>query len=92
MPKSFVAPDSENIESLLRENGLSLPLVAKPIRGRGSQGVKVCRSIPDLTTHIDQLGPIHAMLEEFLQGIEGTVTVMPPSQGRPDYWSMPVGK
>ncbi|KAK4496004.1 hypothetical protein PRZ48_013273 [Zasmidium cellare] len=90
MPKSFVAPNSTDIESLLKEHGLTLPVVAKPIRGRGSQGVKVCRTIPDLASHIDSLGPHNAMLEEYLSGIEGTVTVMPPSESKPDYWSMPV--
>lgn len=30
------------------------------------------------------------MLEEYLSGQEGTVTVMPPSQTRSRYWSMPI--
>ncbi|KAF2165632.1 hypothetical protein M409DRAFT_67028 [Zasmidium cellare ATCC 36951] len=90
MPKSFVAPNSSNIESLLKNHDLTLPVVAKPLRGRGSQGVKVCRTIQDLSSHIDSLGPSNAMLEEYLSGVEGTVTVMPPSDSKPDYWAMPV--
>lgn len=90
MPKSFVARNSSNIDSLLQEQDLSLPIVAKPIRGQGSQGVKVCRKLQDLASHVDSLGPNNAMLEEYLSGIEGTVTVIPPSESRPDYWAMPV--
>lgn len=90
MPRSCIASDSSDIESLLKKNGLSLPVVAKPIRGRGSQGVKVCHTLTDLGAQVDSLGPNNAMLEEFLRGTEGTVTVMPPSKERPEYWSMPV--
>lgn len=90
MPASFLASNSTNIESQLRKYGLQLPVVAKPIRGRGSQGVRVCRSVPDLVSHIDDLRSSNSMIEEFLAGIEGTVTVMPPSKERPEYWSLPV--
>jgi len=30
------------------------------------------------------------MLEEYLAGEEGTVTVMPPSPDHPEYWAMPI--
>lgn len=90
MPKACVAPNSSNIEDLLTQHDLSLPIVAKPIRGRGSQGVKVCHSQSDLASHIDSLGPNNSLLEEFLSGPEATVTVMPPSTSKPDYWSLPV--
>lgn len=90
MPKSCIAPDSSNIDGLLAQHDLSLPIVAKPIRGRGSQGVKVCHSRADLTSHIDSLGANNALLEEFLSGPEATVTVMPPSSSNRDYWSLPV--
>ncbi|KAF7192325.1 hypothetical protein HII31_06357 [Pseudocercospora fuligena] len=89
MPKSFVAPNSTDIESQLKDHDLTPPIVAKPIRGRGSQGVKVCKTISDLTAHIDSLGPNNAMLEDFLQGTEATITVMPPSKQIPEYWSLP---
>ncbi|KXT15103.1 hypothetical protein AC579_6475 [Pseudocercospora musae] len=86
MPISFVAPNSIDIESQLRDHDLRVPVVAKPIGGRGSQGVKVCTTISDLISHIDSLGPNNAMLEEFLQGVEATITVMPPSRKIPEYW------
>lgn len=90
MPKSIMAPNSPNMELLLSKHKLSLPVVAKPIRGRGSQGVKVCRTIQDLASHIDSLGPNNAILEEYLSGAEATVTVTSPSENNPDYWAMPV--
>jgi hypothetical protein len=30
------------------------------------------------------------MLEEYLSGEEATITVMPPSRDRPDYWAIPI--
>lgn len=30
------------------------------------------------------------MLEEYLRGEEATVTVMPPSSSKPEYWAMPI--
>ena len=59
---------------------LPFPVVAKPVRGRGSHGVRVCRSEPDLWEHLSMLlgeSPV-AMLEEFLAGEEATVAVLPP--------------
>ncbi|KAI0441144.1 hypothetical protein F4803DRAFT_437423 [Xylaria telfairii] len=70
----------------------SFPLVAKPVRGRGSYGVKVCSTWDELHRHIKILfeeSPV-VLVEEFLSGEEGTVTVMPPSHDKPHYWSMPV--
>ena len=72
--------------------GLNYPIVGKPIRGRGSHGVKVCHSERDLRAHLEGLlkeSPL-VMVEEFLSGKEGTVTVMPPSAEHPDYWSLPL--
>ncbi|KAJ2996503.1 hypothetical protein NUW58_g958 [Xylaria curta] len=68
------------------------PLVAKPVRGRGSHGVKVCSTWDELRGHIEILykeSPL-VLVEEFLSGEEATVTVMPPSDDKPHYWSMPV--
>ena len=70
---------------------LSYPAVGKPIRGRGSHGVKVCFTEAELSTHLEGIlreSPI-VMVEEYLSGIEGTVTVMPKSDENPSYWSMP---
>lgn len=70
---------------------LPYPVVAKPIRGRGSHGVKFCQSQHDLQNHLQMLlgeSPV-VMVEEYLSGQEATVTVMPPSQARPEYWTLP---
>lgn len=53
---------------------LSFPIVGKPIRGRGSHGVKVCYSFESLHDHLEVLSqdsPI-AMLEQYLSGEEAT--------------------
>lgn len=73
-------------------SGLPFPIVAKPIRGRGSHGVRVCRSGPDLRRHLSAIlseSPV-VMLEEFLMGEEATVAVMPPSSQKPRHWALPV--
>lgn len=71
---------------------LQLPIVAKPIRGRGSHGVKLCRSRKQLDIHLEGLlaesSPV--MLEEYLSGQEGTVTVMPPSESNPKSSALPI--
>lgn len=93
MPKSCTAsPDEEDLQALLDKHDLQLPLVAKPIRGRGSQGVKVCRSLDELRAHLRDVLKTRSILEEFLSGAEATVAVMPPSPDRPDdeYWAMPL--
>lgn len=77
------------------------PIVAKPVRGRGSHGVKICRDSTELSKHIAHLfdeSP-RVLVEEYLNGEEGTITVMPPSQeaisGREPsdrftrHWSLP---
>ena len=71
---------------------LGLPVVAKPCRGRGSAGVKLCKTTVELFQHIESLymDSSVVMIEEFLQGEEATVTVMPPSTSNSDYWAMPV--
>ncbi|KIW27833.1 uncharacterized protein PV07_07534 [Cladophialophora immunda] len=88
MPRSWTL----NSTSSLSLETLPYPIVAKPIRGRGSHGVKVCRNPPDLSAHLSALfkeSPI-AMLEEYLCGQEATVTVMPPSEDHPDYYALPL--
>ncbi|KAK6958128.1 hypothetical protein Daesc_000922 [Daldinia eschscholtzii] len=73
-------------------NGVPLPIVAKPVRGRGSQGVKVCYSYSELVTHAQNLlaNSSSIILEEFLEGEEITITVMPPTEPGSKYWSLPV--
>ncbi|KAH8193550.1 hypothetical protein TruAng_012285 [Truncatella angustata] len=97
--KNFTLPKASLVSSLdaLRkavapEGALSFPVVGKPVRGRGSYGVTVCYTVEELTVHAGKLfdeSP-SIILEEYLAGQEGTVTVMPPSPERPDHWAMPV--
>lgn len=90
MPRSWdIAAGSTPSADSLKD--LPYPVVAKPIRGRGSHGVKVCRSPEELAAHAKSLADEDAavMLEEFLQGEEATVTVMPPNSEK-SYWSLPL--
>lgn len=86
----------------LAEAGLDFPLVVKPIRGRGSQGVslaaghaalqRACSALQDQGIYGNRF-----MLEEYLEGEELTVTVMPPGRyairgtrrDLPEHWSLP---
>ncbi|UZT99175.1 ATP-grasp domain-containing protein [Chryseobacterium fluminis] len=78
------------------------PVVAKPIRGRGSQGVTLVQSREQLAIILgEMLGSKdygHAIYaEEFLSGEELTVTVMTPGKysinkqwiDKTGYWSLP---
>jgi hypothetical protein len=88
MPRSWVVSSSFCPDM----DSLPYPVVGKPVRGRGSHGVKLCRDKSELLAHLDALfkeSPI-VMLEEFLAGEEATVTVMPPSPYMPRYSAMPV--
>ena len=84
--------DLDRLESHLTNAGLSFPIVGKPVRGRGSHGVKVCQHLDQLRAHaatlFDESPTI--ILEQFLAGEEATITVMPPSADRPDWWAMPI--
>ncbi|KAJ5595250.1 uncharacterized protein N7459_001458 [Penicillium hispanicum] len=76
------------------------PIVAKPVRGRGSHGVKICNGANELAEHVVRLfgeSP-RVLLEEYLTGEEGTITIMPPQQhtAGPDvpdrftrHWALP---
>lgn len=68
---------------------MSFPMIVKPVRGRGSQGVTLVKTLVELRTAAGAL--IEAatfgdmlMVEEFLGGDEMTVTIMPPASPRPD--------
>lgn len=74
-------------ESLLDSRGLGFPLVVKPVRGRGSEGVSVVHDLDELTLVSDQLRTAlsddggsrygsSVIVEEYLPGEEITVTVM----------------
>ena len=92
MPRGWTVSLSTDLRSSLQKQNLPFPIVGKPIRGRGSQGVKVCYFLEELYDHLQSLSE-HSptvMLEEFLSGEEATVTVMPPTVEVPRYWAMPV--
>ncbi|KAH8587487.1 hypothetical protein B0O99DRAFT_656406 [Bisporella sp. PMI_857] len=92
MPHAWLIYESPNVEAELSRMNLSYPIVAKPIRGRGSYGVKVCYTQQQLLKHVKGLfkdSPL-IMMEEYLSGEEATISVMPPSKERPEYWSMPI--
>ncbi|KAF4968472.1 hypothetical protein FSARC_4166 [Fusarium sarcochroum] len=90
MPRTFTA--SSLAEVAKSADDISYPVVAKPIRGRGSFGVKVCHNKSELLAHAEELSnnSMAFMVEEFLQGEEATVTVMPPTAKGQDYWSLPI--
>lgn len=70
----------DTIQASIKES--DYPIVAKPVRGRGSHGVKICRNSAELSKHIAHLfdeSP-RVLVEEYLNGDEGTITIMPPSQ------------
>ncbi|KAJ4202974.1 hypothetical protein NW767_005725 [Fusarium falciforme] len=92
MPRSWTINESPNVEQDIQRLGLPFPVVAKPIRGRGSHGVRVCHDSQELADHARSLfkeSPA-IMLEEFLSGEEATVTVMPPGPGKDNCWALPV--
>ncbi|WNG55449.1 biotin carboxylase [Archangium gephyra] len=77
------------IEARLEERGLRFPLVVKPIRGRGSEGVRAVHSLAELKQYAAGLlatrdasgAPRYGqrlMVEQYLPGTEVTLTVMPP--------------
>ncbi|KAI0430859.1 hypothetical protein F5Y09DRAFT_306363 [Xylaria sp. FL1042] len=92
LPRACTLSTNQNPLKALEGLKDAFPLVAKPVRGRGSHGVKVCSTWDELQHHIGALfkeSPL-VLVEEFLSGEEATVTVMPPSEDKPYYWSMPV--
>ncbi|PYH97999.1 D-alanine--D-alanine ligase [Aspergillus ellipticus CBS 707.79] len=89
-PQSWIIHGSNEVSTIL-DSILRYPIVGKPVRGRGSHGVKVCRGRSELEEHVVALlreSPI-VMLEECLSGEEATITVMPPSTENSEYWSLP---
>ncbi|KAH8689584.1 hypothetical protein BGW36DRAFT_391167 [Talaromyces proteolyticus] len=87
-PSSWMVT-SENLPEVIQKIH-KYPIVGKPVRGRGSHGVKVCHNPLQLQNHVESLlseSPV-VMLEEFLAGEEATITVMPPTPTLPLYWSM----
>lgn len=92
MPQAWTIHKRADLEAHLHSLSLPYPVVGKPVRGRGSHGVKVCHSLDELVAHAAALleeSPT-IMIEEFLLGEEATVTVMPPTKEKGSYWSLPV--
>lgn len=61
---------------------MGLPLVVKPIRGRGSHGVTLAETQAELEQAVKGLleESDSILIEEYLGGEEITITVMPPGQ------------
>ena len=93
MPKGWTVESLMDLDVLTGGRELVFPVVGKPIRGRGSYGVKVCHDAEELENHVKTLlkDSPRVMLEEYLTGEEATITVFPPSveEGRGDYWASP---
>lgn len=78
----------DHLEQALDEIGLKPPLIVKPVRGRGSQGVSLARTLEQTRAAAEALIADGSfgdtlMIEEFLDGEEVTVTVMPPASPMP---------
>ncbi|WP_419870656.1 ATP-grasp domain-containing protein [Chryseobacterium sp. CT-SW4] len=99
IPKSIMI-SRENLENYTLD--FDFPVVAKPIRGRGSQGVSLVRSQEELSSILKEMFSSNDFgealyVEEFLAGEEVTITVMPPGNYSIDhqnipqknYWSLP---
>ena len=78
-----------DIDRACADMAMVFPLIVKPVRGRGSQGVTLVHDLGTLRSAAAAL--IQAatfgdmlMVEEYLDGEEMTVTVMPPAAPRPD--------
>ncbi|KAF2014984.1 glutathione synthetase ATP-binding domain-like protein [Aaosphaeria arxii CBS 175.79] len=91
MPRSWILNAHDKGWKAVLDS-MSYPVVGKPIRGRGSHGVKKCDTKDELEKHVESLfseSP-SIMVEEYLSGEESTVTVMPRSKEKNRYWSMPI--
>ncbi|PKX91215.1 glutathione synthetase ATP-binding domain-like protein [Aspergillus novofumigatus IBT 16806] len=90
LPCFWLLSKSNNLDEFVHSID-RFPVVGKPVRGRGSHGVKLCHGPAQLKQHVETLleeSPL-VMVEEYLAGEEATITVMPPSPERREYWSMP---
>lgn len=89
---TLAVDEDENIKQEINSRSLSFPIIAKPVRGRGSHGVKLCYTLDSLEEHIKYLftESSQIIIEEYLRGEEATVTVMPPSASKQAHWALPV--
>ncbi|CAI3934295.1 D-alanine-D-alanine ligase or related ATP-grasp enzyme (DdlA) (PDB:1E4E) [Commensalibacter communis] len=88
-----------DLQSKIDKAEMVFPLVVKPVRGRGSQGVSVVHDFKHLQLTIEQLQQgqkfgSYFMVEELLEGKEITLTIMPPVSGldrwqaQSHYWAL----
>jgi len=82
VPSWLIDGDAPDLDAEIAPFAASLPLVVKPLRGRGSQGVGVARDFDQLAARVAALAASRRfgsaiMLEQFLPGEEITITVMP---------------
>jgi hypothetical protein len=80
--RSWLIDGDGDLDAQLAPFADNLPLVVKPLRGRGSQGVGIARSPEQLAAQVGDLAQSRRfgaaiMLEQFLPGQEITTTVMP---------------
>nr|WP_311529228.1 biotin carboxylase [uncultured Ralstonia sp.] len=80
---------------VLNRLGLGFPLIIKPVRGRGSQGVTLVRDLSELKRGAGVLldrGAFGSALivEQFLDGQELTLTVMPRQDDLPEHFNSDV--
>ncbi len=87
-----LVPVSKLNEKKISSLGFSFPLIVKPVRGLGSQGVRKVENLCEMTMAVKKLFadtvPVNGapcsrfgnalIVEEFLPGQEFSVTVMPP--------------
>ncbi|KAF2448619.1 glutathione synthetase ATP-binding domain-like protein [Karstenula rhodostoma CBS 690.94] len=92
LPPAQLVRNEQELEHVLSKRR-PYPVVGKPVRGRGSHGVKVCRSNEDLLHHCKDLlsQQSSVIVEDYLPGIEGTVTVVPfKIDHQRGYYALPV--
>ncbi|TAK71989.1 MAG: ATP-grasp domain-containing protein [Gammaproteobacteria bacterium] len=96
--KMIVEPDLAILDRKIKEMRMMFPLVVKPIRGRGSEGVKKVNDLDELITailYVFNKKFVHnnqelkrfgnaVLVEEYLSGSELTITVLPPGLYRID--------
>jgi D-alanine-D-alanine ligase-like ATP-grasp enzyme len=93
LPRGWLLEDDgSDINTRLKSLDLRFPTVGKPVRGRGSHGVKVCHDLQELHSHVQALFRESSaiILEDYLAGEEATVTVMPPSDDDPNHRALPI--
>lgn len=80
--RSWLVDGDGDLDAQLAPFAQAVPIVVKPLRGRGSQGVGVARTREELAQQVRELAESRRfgaaiMLEQFLPGQEITITVMP---------------